>query len=248
MEKWKSTQRLSILLIFISLIVLVWLSSNIWMQVFLVILFVNLIIWRWADLKIRAKSDRVEMEKAENKLITILNHYRHDWLNDLQLIFGYVKLKKYDNLEGYVDKIKDKLEQESVIARLDVPSLTLDLISFRHSNHTFNLKLEMEQGLQLSKEPVLTEAISEVIMETLRVFQDAAHMSSEKTNDLCIHMNSEEKALILVFKYSGDYFSEKFELAVKEKLKRLELGNQVEWVSDVEKMNAFVKITVPVQT
>lgn len=204
--------------------------------------------WRWTDIKMRAKSDKMAMEDAENKFITILNHYRHDWLNDLQLIFGYAKLKKYDNLEAFLDKIKDKLEQESMIARLDVPSLTLDLISFRHNNHTFNLKFEMEQGLQLSKGPALTEAICEIIMETLRVFQDAAHMTSEQTNDLCIHMNSEENAIILIFKYNGDYFSEKFEHAVKEKLKRLELGNQVEWVSDIEEMNAFVKITVPVQT
>lgn len=197
-------------------------------------------------MKIRTKSERIEMEEAENKFISILNHYRHDWLNDLQIVFGYVKLKKYDNLERFLDKIKDKLEQESMIARLDVPSLTLDLISFRHSNHTFNLKLEMEQGLQLSKGSVLTKVISEIIMETLRVFEDTAQMTSEKTNDLCIHMNREENAIILMFKYNGEYFSEKFEDAVKEKLERLELGNQVEWSSDIEKLNAFVKIKVPV--
>jgi len=246
MVKWRCIQVISAIIFVASFLILIWFIDSMRLKFILFSLVFSVFIWRWSQWVVEKKAS-IQKKKEEEKLVSILNHNRHDWLNDLQLIFGYVKLKKYEKLEQYMDKIKDKLEQESKIAKLDDPSLTLDLMSFRHNNRTFNLNLKVESDLKLSK-PNIRKIVSKTIMETIHVFQKAAEISSDSTNDLDVHMSMDDASMILEFKYNGKYFSEIFENEVKNKLRKLKLKKEVEWVSDVKEMKAYVKIKLSVQT
>lgn len=78
------------------------------------------------------REERMRRKRVERSLATsvleLMNHQRHDWMNDLQLVYGYVRLKKFDKLPECVETIKERMAEESRIAKLGVPELVMFLM------------------------------------------------------------------------------------------------------------------------
>ena len=51
--------------------------------------------------------------RDQDDWIACLNVKRHDWLNHIQVIRGYLTLKKHDRLQPYLEHIMSEIEQES---------------------------------------------------------------------------------------------------------------------------------------
>ncbi|MFD2880227.1 Spo0B domain-containing protein [Paenibacillus rhizoplanae] len=66
------------------------------------------------------------LQQAANRT---LNHHRHDWMNDLQVLYGYIQLGKPDKSVQCVERIKERIALDSRIAKLGVPSLVFYLQS-----------------------------------------------------------------------------------------------------------------------
>jgi stage 0 sporulation protein B (sporulation initiation phosphotransferase) len=203
MNKWKTIQVLSAMLMLVSIVVLFGLSRHWTIHIFTVILLLGFLLRVWADNKVRVNQHKDKMRANENEFLDVINHYRHNWLNDLQVIFGYVKLKKYDNLERYMDKIKDKLEEESLIARLNIPSLVIYLLSLRHKNHNFKLHVEVEEGLLLSEVPIHQEEISSAIVQISDLLRAKTKEVQDKENQLTIYIHGKLDSIVLIFSYEG---------------------------------------------
>ncbi len=71
---------------------------------------------------------RQQEQHAHQKLIQVVNRLRHDWMNDTQILFGYIQLKKFDNLQPYMEKIKMTMQQESNLSKLGIPSFIAFLL------------------------------------------------------------------------------------------------------------------------
>lgn len=56
-----------------------------------------------------------KMEEEENVLIDYLNKERHGYLNDLQVILGYVQLGKNDKVIDYIHRVIKNLDKEREI-------------------------------------------------------------------------------------------------------------------------------------
>jgi hypothetical protein len=85
------------------------------------------------------------------RLIHLFNHYRHDWMNEIQLVYGYVKLKKYDKLEALMETIRTKVQHESHISKLGVPELVVYLFSSQAGEKELKLDVEMKQEIHLNE-------------------------------------------------------------------------------------------------
>lgn len=162
---------------------------------------------------------QAEKSKNDERLIELLNQYRHNWLNDLQVLFAYIKLKKYDKLEHNVEKIMEKLEQESMISKLDIPSLVMFFIANQMNPYAFDLKIDLQPGLKLSVVPLEDEIISEIIQSIVTSIQQAAKSNSEGNNRLVIRMESQSDHILIRWEYRGSYALEPFieELEIKQK-------------------------------
>lgn len=53
------------------------------------------------------------LQETQLAAIHLMNHQRHDWMNDLQLLYGYVRLKKYDKLPDCVETIKEEWRRKA---------------------------------------------------------------------------------------------------------------------------------------
>lgn len=62
------------------------------------------------------------MDKKK-EFIELLRHYRHDWLNVLQLIKGNLALNKLNRVEEIIREIVIHTENESKLSNLQIPKV-----------------------------------------------------------------------------------------------------------------------------
>ncbi|MFD1178659.1 Spo0B domain-containing protein [Paenibacillus puldeungensis] len=142
-----------------------------------VILCACLFIVFWAYVRyVKKQADKERkllLESVQRTAMATLGHHRHDWMNDLQILYGYIQLGKIDKLTDCVERIKARMVIESKISRLGIPSLVFYLQSFREVNGSVQLEMDIKDDLQL--DGLLTandaEELTEAIVETVRAFQ-----------------------------------------------------------------------------
>ncbi|QKS56774.1 Spo0B domain-containing protein [Paenibacillus barcinonensis] len=120
------------------------------------------------------------IQSMEKTAIASLNHHRHDWMNDLQVLYGYLRLGKLDKSLQCVERIKERVTEESRISKLGIPSLVFYLQSFRASGVALELHVQVEEELQLSAlvSPEDGESLTGAIADAIRAYQYGGGRSS----------------------------------------------------------------------
>jgi stage 0 sporulation protein B (sporulation initiation phosphotransferase) len=202
MQQWQRIRFISTIMLFVSLLMLIWASSSILQAIGLGLLG----LLGCAGIILSIRNERKELEAAnQRQMIELISHYRHDWMNDIQLLFGYVTLKKYDKLDDCMDKIRSKALQESSTAKLGIPSLVAFFISFRLYYNALALELEMEEEINLASLPIDKEKVSRLVQMTVKLFHSHAVPSIEESNVLSVQFDLDGEALLFDLIYQGGY-------------------------------------------
>ncbi len=89
--------------------------------------------------------------KEEWTVLEALRHARHDWMNDIQLVKGYLSLNKIDEAVRAADHIIVKAVQESKLCNLGMPGMAEMFITFNWEQHSFLLEFEIDDELVVPK-------------------------------------------------------------------------------------------------
>ena len=84
--------------------------------------------------------------KKERSILEILSQNRHDWLNQIQLIKGYLELERPERALYVIEDIIIQTHQESLLSRLDLPEFSEWLLT--HSWNQPLLQIEFEILMQ----------------------------------------------------------------------------------------------------
>ncbi|MEK4850390.1 Spo0B domain-containing protein [Paenibacillus sp. FSL H7-0756] len=143
------------------------------------------------------------LQQAANRT---LNHHRHDWMNDLQVLYGYIQLGKPDKSVQCVERIKERIALDSRIAKLGVPSLVFYLQSFRTFRSSLELDIQVEEGLQLEDKlsPEAGAELTSVIMQTVRAYQYSGITQHGDTRKLELSFSQEGRDILISFKGEGE--------------------------------------------
>ena len=93
-------------------------------------------------------------------------------MNDTQILFGYIQLKKFDNLRPYMEKIKMTMQQESNLSKLGIPSFIAYLLQFRVQSKTLELEVEVEQEINLGQLPLHDGLIERLVRQMVECVQE----------------------------------------------------------------------------
>ncbi|MFC4776476.1 Spo0B domain-containing protein [Paenibacillus sp. GCM10023252] len=175
-------------------------------------LHAGLIIWVAAAAAWWIVIERKEHEARMAKLITAsqtssirtLNHHRHDWMNDLQVLYGYIRMGKLDRTVDYVEKIRDRMAAESKIARLGVPSLISYIQSFRTLTSSLQLDVIIDDDIALAELPIDSERTADTLIEVINAYRFAVKPSGGEAAVLTLHMKMDDKELLAAFYYQGE--------------------------------------------
>lgn len=88
----------------------------------------------------------------EEEVLQLLQHYRHDILNELQLLKGYVTLGKLEKVEEIMNNWVEHFDQERQLFRLHAPKWTIWLLraKYRYHNIRVHVDLQLKSSLNLS--------------------------------------------------------------------------------------------------
>lgn len=196
----------------------------------------------------RYESERTDEPYGEREelFVQTINHLRHDWMNDIQVLYGYLKLKKYDKMHDYMETIKEKMLRESGVSKLGVPALVMYLQSFRVRCRSIGLDVELEPGLQLAELPVDGRQVTDAIVAVVEAFVRQAGVTADgEPNRIRLKLSVRERLLVIGFDYSGSYDSS----GLKRELRNLPLscgvGQLIEGKATYDEDGAVIDIYMP---
>jgi stage 0 sporulation protein B (sporulation initiation phosphotransferase) len=201
------------------------LLSNLWLARLVFVLIA--IMGGYTYYKFKANQQRMitkvgldkQLQESHVEMLGTINHLRHDWMNDIQVLFGYIQLKKYEHLTPYMDKIKMKMQQESLLSKLGVPSLVAYLLAFRVHSRSMQLEVGLEQEINLQLLPLNAELAADLVKDTVEMFKGFSVFDEQaEVGVLSLEFDVREDHLLLDFVYQGTFHREGLERAVKQRL------------------------------
>lgn len=135
----------------------------------------------------------------ERDVLKILRHTRHDWLNKIQLIKGYLALGKQERIEAIIQKIVHESEQESKLSSIGLPKFAAFILTYNWDPKSFILKYEV----------IGTEKVSNLddnqLTSWLQLFFEAVHLSSTESEDnvLSVRIKLDNQTLSFNMDYKG---------------------------------------------
>lgn len=137
--------------------------------------------------------------------IQLMNHQRHDWMNDLQLLYGYVRLQKYDKLPDCVETIKIRMAEDSRISKLGIPKLVMFLMQHRVSGGAMPLKVMIPEPIDLDQLNlgVGSQDLTDIIMECVHTFRFASKEQENEYGSLQLAIWYESNQLMLQYQLEG---------------------------------------------
>lgn len=189
------------------------------------------------------RSKRKRDAETDLTIIRTINRQRHDWMNDLQVMLGFLRLRKYDQLQHYVDKIRAKALVESYISKLGIPSLIVYFLSFPAEHKALSLEVEIDQEINLAELPLDGEQTERLVIELAELFHEHAELAETEPNMLSIGFDLEETSLLLDFVYTGAYMEK-----LREELVLFAAGYSSGYAgleSDCQEGKAIVTVRIP---
>ncbi len=155
-----------------------------------------------------AVADSVGTEQQVYEVaIEAFSHHRHDWMNDLQLLYGYVQLGNRERLVENIERIKEQMNADSRVSRLGIPKLVFYLQTFTAVNRNMKLELEIEDGMTLAERltPIQSEALTRVMQQTISAYEQFGGSSWGECPTLFIMIRSDDTGIEVIFEPEGDY-------------------------------------------
>jgi stage 0 sporulation protein B (sporulation initiation phosphotransferase) len=160
-------------------------------------------VWFAQKRQYRKRNDRL-LTHAQLSAIRTLSHHRHDWMNELQILYGYLRLNKLDKAVAVVDRIRIRMDHDSKLSQIGIPELATFLLSFRTICDTMRLDVDIQEGLHLDRLPYNNEKLSRAIIGMVNVFRVRAISPVGAENVLKLVLSHSELGLKLELIYEGE--------------------------------------------
>lgn len=161
-------------------------------------------IWIWCERKEQAERTARTIHALQSASVRTLNHHRHDWMNDLQVLYGYIRLQKMDRTIQYVEQIRERMTEESKIAKLGIPALIAFIQSFRTLTNALTLDVRIEGELNLSELPLDSDKLAHTVMDLINLYRFANKSTGGEASQLIVTFVREEKSLLVTYELIGE--------------------------------------------
>ncbi|UCZ54339.1 sporulation initiation phosphotransferase B [Bacillus shivajii] len=117
-------------------------------------------------------------------VVDALRHYRHDWLNQIQLIKGNLALGRLDKVDSIIDDLVQQSKNESQLSNMNIPKVATSLLTCNWEEHPYIVSFETLTGEQ---------GWSSYEDEIFRLINDIFNIFDEQSN------RGEDNHLLLIF-------------------------------------------------
>ena len=171
-----------------------------------------LLAWIWISLKHNRQLKKILAETREaqyGEIIRTIDHHRHDWMNDVQVLFGYIQLHKHEKLLNYIGRMNEQMRYDGLISKLGIPFLVAYLVGFRANSNSLLLDVRIEQEIKLVNLGERGIRVANLIVAFVEAYKLASGHGEGDSNRLSITVDKLEDQLLINFEYDGVSDSEK---------------------------------------
>ncbi|QTM99947.1 hypothetical protein ERJ70_11995 [Sediminibacillus dalangtanensis] len=136
------------------------------------------------------------------KVVELLSHYRHDWMNAMQLISGYASMGKLDKVKEKIHEINAEMEKERRISSACLPQTALWAISFNW--HHSNFRLDYDISLESNGYSIYDEEIASWLNKLIEVIGRHTNEMEMYEGNLTLH-SDQLNQLVVLLEISGVY-------------------------------------------
>lgn len=159
-------------------------------RVMLAFFEIGFLIWIWflfeKKQKKRAKEEAEWELNCNKRVIDILRQNRHDWLNHLQIIMGYITLKKVDQIPKYIEKIDEETKQRSLISSFENINLAVHLFVIPVHYSNIHIEIEIGEGFKEIEKEIDGNWVIGTTTKFLNLFQKSAELNQKDSHQLFI--------------------------------------------------------------
>ena len=105
-----------------------------------------------------------------NEVTNLLSHYRHDWMNQLQVLHGYASMGKMEKVQEKLQDIIQESQEESKLMKLQSPHFALWVIRFNMEYDQFRLTYDIQTQHNLAQYDQTLLVNSQNVMHILNDF------------------------------------------------------------------------------
>ncbi|MFD2046210.1 Spo0B domain-containing protein [Ornithinibacillus salinisoli] len=172
-------------------------------------------------------------------VIELLRHQRHDLMNHMQIIQGYLSMGKKEKVEEKLSSLMQEFHNERKLMNLNAPELAIWLIQF----NTISKNIRITYNIHTERKDLTF--IDEVIMAACVSISNAYEQSGVKTElydmELDIHDAIEDAGVVLKYAIWGKFLDKE---KIKLLLKKINLGITIE-VMDSEPDSFICEVSIP---
>lgn len=174
-----------------------------WVLIILLILVIVQLILIFQNKKKQKQLVAEYREKSNREIVQLLQVYRHDWQNYLQIIFGYTTLKKYDQIPNYIEKINEISKQQSIIGSFNNQNLAAYLYTISINYPLLSYELDIDDSMAIlakanSKDRLIYEGIKMIIDLLYKTVKD------NNKHHLIISMTTFDNKIMITLEYEGN--------------------------------------------
>ncbi len=125
-------------------------------------------------------------------------------MNDLQVLYGYIRMNKPEKVTHFVEKIRDRMGMESANSKLGEPSLVFYIQSLRTITSAFHAQVSVEGDVNLAQLPVDRKQLSRVLIGIIELYRQAAETAKTDIADLHVTIRKDVQALEVDFTFDGE--------------------------------------------
>lgn len=154
----------------------------------------------------------------ETETIAFLRMIRHDWLNQLQLVKGYLALEHNDKAQEVINQIIMQSQNEAKLSNLGIPKLAYLLLTFDRGAHPYRLDFEVIEG-EMSMEG-WDDILHETFQSLLAWLDD--HALSTYDNAVTVTIHVQRHVTLFTLDFTGG-------IQTDEGMKWPDLHDSVHW-------------------
>ncbi|WP_170840860.1 Spo0B domain-containing protein [Oceanobacillus limi] len=158
-------------------------------------------------------------------VVELLRHQRHDLMNHMQIIQGYLSMGKTDMVHEKLDSLLNDFQNERKLMNLNVPYFTVWLIQFNSVNSNIRLAYDIHtDNLDIHSQDQKLVTVSESIAEAICDLGDELELY-ELTLKVLTGQQSNEFEVVYTIQGNGidvDKFRSKLQNMIEVKIEVVE--------------------------
>lgn len=86
----------------------------------------------------------------EEEAVDLLRYYRHDWLNDLQVIMGYAQMGKLAKVEEKIANAVTRMDADQKLQSIPFPKTVIAIMQFYWNSEQFRLTPKVDSKITIA--------------------------------------------------------------------------------------------------